>query len=175
MARRRSQPPRFDPYAILKALEHERVTYILVGAFARVLVGADEITRGVDFTPSTRGDNLERVDRAMKAINARRPDGRSPNVQATDYEREPVVELATEHGQVKVIPEPAGSRGYDDLRRDAERLPIGQGLRPSVASPRDLARMLAGLNRAEDMPKLLDMRRLIELERNLHRGLSIER
>ena len=135
MARKQSQPPRFDPYAILKALERERVAYILVGAFARVLVGADEITRGVDLTPSTRGDNLERVDRAMEAIGARRPDGREPNVQGTDYSREPRVELATDHGQVKLIPEPAGTRGYDDLRRDAERQPIGQGLRPSVASP----------------------------------------
>jgi hypothetical protein len=175
MARKRSQPPRFDPYAILTRLESERVTYILVGAFARVLVGADEITRGVDLTPSTRGDNLERVDRAMEVINGRRPDGGEPNVQGTDYAREPVVELATDHGQVKIIPEPAGTRGYDDLRRDAERLPIGHGLRPSVASPRDLARMLAGLNRAEDMRKLLDMRYIAELEHGLHRGLSIER
>jgi hypothetical protein len=111
----------------------------------------------------------------MEAIYARRLDGSEPNLQGTDYAREPVIELRTEHGQVKIIPEPAGTRGYDDLRRDAERLPIGQGLRPSVASPRDLARMLAALNRAEDIQKLLDMRRLIELEHQLHRGLSIER
>ncbi len=175
MAGPRGKPARFDPYAILKALEHERVTYILVGAFARVIVGADEITRGVDLTPSTRHDNLERVDRAMEAINARRPDGREPNVRGADYEREPVIELATDYGQVKIVPEPAGTRGYDDLRRDVERQPIGQGLRPSVASERDLARMLAALGREHDLPKLMDMRRLIELGHQLHRGLTIER
>jgi hypothetical protein len=175
MARRRSQPPPFDPYAILKALERERVAYILVGAFARVLVGADEITVGVDLTPSTREENLRRLDHALEHMNARRPSGREPNVRGTDYSREPVVELATEHGQVKIVPEPAGTRGYDDLRRDAERLPIGQGLRPSVASPRDLARMLAALNRADDTQRLLDMRYIAELEHQLHRGLSIER
>jgi hypothetical protein len=175
MARRRRQPPPIDPYAILKALEREQVSYILVGAFARVLVGADEITLGVDLTPSTHGDNLHRLDQALEQMDAHRPDGSEPNLQGTDYALEPVIELRTEHGQVKVIPEPAGTRGYDDLRRDAERLPIGHGLRPSVASPRDLARMLAALNRAEDIRKLLDMRRLIELEHQLHRGLSIER
>jgi hypothetical protein len=174
MARKRTQP-RFDPYPILKALERERAAYILVGAFARVIVGADEITRGLDLTPSTRGDNLEHVDRAMEAINAHRPDRSAPNIQGTDYAREPVVELQTDHGQVKIIPEPAGTRGYDDLRRDAERQPIGHGLRPTVASPRDLARMLAALNRAEDTRKLLDMRYIAELERELHHGLSIER
>jgi hypothetical protein len=172
MARSRSQP-RFDPYAILKALERQLVAYILVGAFARVIVGAEEITRGLDLTPSTREENLRRLESALAEINAHRPDGGKPAVLATDYEREPVIELLTDHGQVKVVPYPAGTRGYDDLRRDAERQPIGQGLRPSVASPRDLARMLSGLGRDEDIPKLVMMRRLVELEHELHRGLSL--
>jgi|SRR5579875_106025 len=129
----------------------------------------------MDLTPSTREENLRRLDQALEHMNVRRPDGSEPNAQTTDYAREPVIELATDHGQVKIIPEPAGTRGYDDLRRDAERQPIGQGLRPSVASSRDLARMLGALGREQDVPKLLDMRRLIELEHGLHRGLGIER
>jgi hypothetical protein len=44
-------------------------------------------------------------------------------------------------------PEPAGTRGYDDLRRRAEREPLGRGLRPQVASADDLARMLGALAR----------------------------
>lgn len=174
MARRRTPPP-FDPYSILEAFERAAVAYILVGAFARVLVGADEITHGVDLTPATRGDNLRRLDLALEAIDARHPDGGEPAVQTHDYARDPVVELRTEHGQVKVVPFPEGTRGYDDLRRDAERLPIGRGLRPWVASSRDLARMLNALERAEDLPKLMMMRRLVELEHGLHRGRSIER
>jgi hypothetical protein len=173
MARSRSQPP-FDPYAILRALERQTVAYILVGAFARVIVGAEELTRGVDLTPSTKDENLRRLELALGEINARRPDGGEPSVQTTDYEREPVIDLESDHGQLKIVPFPAGTRGYDDLRRDAERQPIGQGLRPSVASPRDLARMLSGLGREDDIPKLVMMRRLVELEHELHRGLSIE-
>jgi hypothetical protein len=174
MARPRNQP-RFDPYAILAALEQERTTYILVGAFARVLVGADEITRGVDLTPSTREENLRRLALALEHVNARRPDGGEPAVQTTDYALGPVVELRTDHGDMKIVPFPEGTRGYDDLRRAAERLPIGRGLRPSVASPGDLARMLSALGREQDIPKLTMMRRLIELEQQLHRGLAIER
>ena len=174
MARQRIQP-RFDPYAILASLDQERTTYVLVGAFARVLVGADEITRGVDLAPSTREENLRRLDLALEHIHARRPDGSEPAVQTTDYSREPVIELQTDHGEVKIVPYPEGTRGYDDLRRAAERLPIGRGLRPSVASPGDLARMLSGLGREQDLPNLMMMRRLSELEHGLHRGLSIER
>jgi hypothetical protein len=46
-----------------------------------------------------------------------------------------------------LVPEPAGTRGYDDLRRRAEREPLGRGLRPQVASADDLARMLGALAR----------------------------
>ncbi len=173
MARQRRQP-RFDPYAILSAIERQSVGYIVVGAFARVIVGAEEITRGIDLTPSTHPENLRRLDLALEEINAHRPDSGPPAVQTTDYAREPVVELETDHGEVKIVPFPEGTRGYDDLRRAAERQPIGQGLRPSVASPGDLARMLHGLGREEDIPKLTMMRRLIELEHGLHRGLSID-
>jgi hypothetical protein len=172
MARQRTQP-RFDPYAILGALEEERTTYVLIGAFARVIEGSDEMTLGLDLAPSTRPENLRRLELALAAINARRADGRAPELERTDFDREPVVELATDHGQVKIVPFPEGTRGYEDLRRAAIREPIGRGLRPSVASPGDLARMLSALGREEDVPKLLMMRRLIELDRS--RGLSIER
>ena len=172
MARQRTEP-RFDPYAILAALDQERTTYILIGAFARVIEGSDEITLGLDLTPSTRPENLRRLDLALAGINARRADGRRPELERADFDTEPVVELATDHGQVKVVPFPEGTRGYDDLRRAAIREPIGRGLRPSVASPGDLARMLSALGREQDIPKLIMMRRLVELERD--RGISIER
>ena len=58
---------------------------------------------------------------------------------------QPVIELTTDHGELKVVPTPAGTRGYDDLRRAANREPLGRGVRPSVASIGDLARMASAL------------------------------
>ena len=46
------KPPKFDPYGILEALERHRVKYVLIGGFARVLQGTEELTRGVDVVPS---------------------------------------------------------------------------------------------------------------------------
>lgn len=174
MARQRAQP-QFDPYAIVTALEREGVSYILVGALARVLVGADEVTLGVDLTPSAKEENLRRLDLALEAIDARRPDKSKPAVQSADYTRDPVIELRTEYGEVKVVPFPEGTRGYDDLRRHASREALGQGLRPQVASPGDLARMLGALEQPEQLPTLLRLRRLIELERERNRGWTRER
>ena len=166
----------FDPYALLEALEGQRVTYVIVGALGRVLHGSDELTDGLDIVPSMREENLRRLEVALDELNARRADG-GPLAVARDLTRQPVLELATDAGEMKVVPEPAGTRGYDDLRRRATREPIGRGLRPSVASPDDHARMLAALAREQDQVPLQTMQRLIELERELHRGrgLSIER
>src|SRR3954451_1508783 len=65
---------RFDPYGILQALDRYRVQYVLIGGFARVLQGTEEITRGVDIVPSTRGDNLKKLDEALREIGAKRTD-----------------------------------------------------------------------------------------------------
>ncbi len=67
--------------------------------------------------------------------------------------------------------QPAGTRGYEDLRRAATREPLGRGIRPAVASIDDLARMLAALGREEDRQKLRDLRRLAELE--MSRGIEL--
>ncbi len=83
-----------------------------------------------------------------------------------------MLELATDAGELKIVPEPAGTRGYDDLRRRAMAQPLGRGLRPSVASLDDHARMLAALGREHDRQPLLTMQRLIELEHELGRGIS---
>ena len=172
MARQRTKPV-FDPYAFLAALDQERASYVLIGAFARVLEGSDEITRGIDLTPSIRPENLLRLERALARVNACRADGRPPKLERTDFDNEPVIVLTTDACEAKIIPFPMGTRGYDDLRRAAVREPIGRGLRPSVASMGDLARMLGATGRDEDIPKLLMMRRLMEIDHS--RGRSIER
>jgi len=166
----------FDPYALLDALERERVAYIIVGALGRVLHGSDELTDGLDIVPSLREENLRRLGAALAGLNARRSDGRAL-VFERDLTRETVLELETEAGELKIVHEPEGTRGYDDLRRRATREPIGRGLRPSVSSPDDHARMLAALDREQDQLPLQTMQRLIELERELQRGrgLSVER
>jgi len=83
-----------------------------------------------------------------------------------------VIELRTRAGELKLIFEPAGSRGYDDLRRHASRELLAQGLRIQIASPGDLARMLGAIGREDQIETLLLMRRLIELERSLGRGIE---
>ena len=164
-------PPRFDPYAMLKALDGHYVAYLVIGGFTRVIHGTDELTRGLDIVPSTKPENIRQLGEALSDLNAQREDGGKLRLEGAL----PILALRTDGGELKIVPEPAGTRGYDDLRRAATREPLGQGVRPSVASTGDLARMLGALGRDQDLENLRMLRRLIELDRDLHRGRYIER
>ena len=159
----------FDPYELLGALQARNVSFVVIGAFARVVRGTRELTDGVDITPSMREDNLDRLETALEDLDARRADGKALDLRSLGG---PVVELETRAGKLKLVPEPAGTRGWDDLRRRATREPLGHGLRPRIASTDDLARMLGALDRDRDTERLLHLRRLMTLERQLSRELG---
>jgi hypothetical protein len=163
---------RLDPYALLQALERQRVSYVVVGGFARIVQGTEEMTYGLDVTPSLRAQNLERLEQALREVGATRADGRELSLDPKTLASQPVHELETKYGELKLVPEPAGTRGYDDLRRAANREPLGRGVRPSVASIGDLARMVSALGDEERIPQLMQLRRLVELERTRERVLQ---
>jgi hypothetical protein len=161
----------FDPEAIVDALNRHHVLYIVIGGYARAIGhGADEVTLGVDICPSLREDNLRRLDAALSELGAHLPDGKEPTL-SRGSELEEVIELQSERGEVKVVPRPSGTQGYEDLRRAAVNEYIADGVRAPFASNGDLSRMLAALDREADMQKLLDLRLLNELE--VGRGIEI--
>jgi hypothetical protein len=170
-----SKPSPFDPYAVLEALERERVSYVIVGAFARIVHGSAELTRGLDVVPSPREENLRRLARALDELGGTAADGK-PLGQETLASEDPIT-ARTRAGELDVIPTPWGTRGYDDLRIRAFRENLGRGVRPQVASLVDCVRMLAASDRDIDDDRLQRLRRLMELERQLvpHRRLGIER
>jgi hypothetical protein len=163
----------FDPIRLLQALDRHGVTYIVIGALGRVIHGSGELTDGLDIVPSLRPENLRRLALALDDLGAERHDGR-PAALEHSLAVEPVLELRMDSGELTIVAQPAGTRGYEDLRRAANREPLGRGVRPSVASIGDHARMLAGLGRDEDKEALRMIRRLIELDRQLERGRHLE-
>ena len=161
-----SEPARFDPYELFGVLERNRVSFMVIGGFARVVHGSAETTDGLDIVPSLREENLRRLERALDELGA------GP-VQITD---QPFT-WRTRAGELRVIPTPWGTRGYEEMRHRGNREPLGRGIRPHVASPVDLVRTLEASPRLEDAERLQRLRRMMELDRQLHRhrGLGIER
>lgn len=180
----------FDPRGMLAGLARNYVSFVLIGALARVIRGTDEITDGVDVCPSMRPDNMERLAAAFEDLEARRVDRRRLSVDPESLARERALRLHTAMGELRVVPEPAGTRrGYEDLRRGATQEHIGDGLRPQVASVADLARMSAarahelGQERGREAEQLRqleiersrELRRIMEVEVGLQRTLGISR
>ncbi len=134
-----------------------------------MLQGTDELTNGVDIVPAMREENLRRLDVALGELNARRGDGKK-TLALADAD---VLDLETDLGELKIVPEPAGTRGYDDLRRAASREHLGSGVRVAIASVGDLARMTAALGREQDEPALRMLHRIAEIDRSLGHGLEL--
>ncbi len=110
---------------------------------------------------------------ALDDLGGVRVDGQPIAHDAVTIRDQPVTELRTRGGEVKIVPEPAGTRGgYDDLRRAASREPLGRGLRPLVASIGDLARMAAALGRQQDKIPVRQLRILADLDRGRVRGIE---
>ncbi len=161
----------FDPLGLLKTLDRHRVTYIVIGSLARIIQGADEMTNGVDIVPPMREETLRRLDLALAELGARRTDRKKLAPLQNDPAPEAVLALTTDLGELKIVPQPEGTGGYDDLRRAATREYLGKGVRSSIASVGDLARMISALGRETDLPKLMAMRRIAELD--IGRGLEL--
>jgi transcriptional regulator with XRE-family HTH domain len=147
-----------DPYRILQDLEEQGVDYILIGSLARVLVGADEVPGGVDLV-FPKGARFA-TDDALKAIARPAPGAMGLDGDAWVY-------LSAGGAFIKALETPMGTKGHRDLRRRAERVHLGGGLRPRVAAPGDLVRMMEALGRPEQADQLEAMRRVVELDRGL--------
>jgi hypothetical protein len=165
-----SQQVNFDPYALFEALERFRASYVVIGAFARIVHGSGELTHQIDIVPSLRDENLRRLARALDELAAA-PKAVNPDVLTAG---EPVA-VETAAGVVTLVPQPWGTRGYDDIRIRGNRENLGRGMRPQIASLVDLTRMLEASRRSEDAERLQRLRRLMELERQLARAPRLER
>lgn len=154
----------FDPRGILAALERHRVAYVVIGDLAGVLHGSDLSARGLEITPSLKPGNLERLERALEDLDA--PPRARARVQQLDPEHA-AVSVRTPRGELVLTPAPAGTRGYEDLRRAATREPLGQGIRAPIASAPDLIRILAAQGREQDLVLERRLRRVVELEQTL--------
>src|SRR3954468_15646697 len=94
----------FDPYALFAALERERVGYVVVGGFARVVHGSAEMTDGLDIVPSLHPENLRRLARALEALGADEP------ALADRLGSDEPVTKRTRAGEVR-LPPPTGGGG----------------------------------------------------------------
>ena len=154
---------------MLEALEAEGARYVIIGGTAAAIGGASHVTFDLDITPARDEANLDRVAAALRRLDARvyglpqeaaesfRLDGRTLRSGSS-------WKFLTAHGELDVVLDPDGTRGFDDLRRGALTTEV-YGMTLLVASLEDVIRSKEAAGRDRDRAVLDDLRRALELSR----------
>ena len=140
------------------------MAYVLIGGLAATLWGSPHVTFDVDITPEGDPENLERLSAALEDLDARirvegEPDGLAFDRSARMLSRASILNLMTRAGALDLCMSPAGSGGYEDLRKDAAEIEI-RGLRILVASLPHIIRSKEAAGREKDRAVLPSLRRL---------------
>lgn len=154
----------FRPDEILAVLWHHQVASVVIGGLAAFLQGSPMPTGDVDITPQRAPENFARLAAALTELDARvRAEGRDPMPFAHDADSLAAAEvwnLTTKHGDLDISLTPAGTRGYEDLRRDAVRVEI-RGVPVLLASLADIVRSKDAAGRDKDRRALPVLRELL--------------
>lgn len=159
----------FDPARALRVLHKHRVRFVLIGGFAARLWGSPTITNDIDLCYARDRENLARLAAALKELKARLravPAVVPFLLDAQTLEAGDHFTFETRAGNLDIFGLPAGSGGYDGLRRTAEEMTV-EGIRVEVAAVEDLIAMKRAAGRAKD---LVEVEILSALREEIDRG-----
>jgi len=158
-----------DPLPLLRVLHRHGVRFVVIGGIAAISQGYPLPTEDLDVTPARDPENLERIATALRELGAElRVTGRDNvafPIEPTFLAGAELWTLATRHGDLDLVFRPAGTEGYDDLKRDARETELADGLRVAVASLRDVIRSKEASNRIKDQAQLPALRQTLEVIR----------
>lgn len=155
----------FDPERIIRVLRKHRVEFVLIGALAARLHGFPRLTADADITPARDAANLERLAAALRELKAKVytepiPEGLAFDCSAKSLARAQTCNLVTAAGRLDVAFEPAGTDGYANLARTAERFEAF-GVRFLAASIVDIIRSKEATGRARDRDDVALLRAML--------------
>ena len=144
----------FDPERLIRALHRHKVRFVLIGALAARLHGFPRLTADADITPAVDRPNLDRLAAALKELNARVytesvPEGLPFDTSSKMLERSRMWNLITDAGRLDIAFAPAGTDGYEDLKKNAEEFEAF-GIRFFAASLDDIIRSKTAAGRDKD-------------------------
>jgi len=145
----------FDPVEICAVLVEEGVDFVILGGFAAVIHGSSLPTEDIDLIPSREWENLERLARALKRLEAKiRTSGEAvpAPLDAAFIKNMPhMLNLVTKYGDLDLTFTPAGLlKGYEEWRARARVAQLREGLSVVVASLDDIIASKVAANRPKD-------------------------
>jgi len=165
---------RLDPRHLISTLIENDVEFVVIGAVAAIAQGYPLNTQALDITPSREPRNVDRLAAALVHLDARlripgNQEGVEFPIEAGFLGSVDSWMLRTPSGDVDLLFVPAGTTGYDDLRRSALHVELW-GNDVLVAAIPDIIRMKEAAGRPKDLASLPALRQTLELRRE--RGQS---
>jgi hypothetical protein len=165
----RSPQPELDPERIFSTLDRHGVRYVVIGAVAAIAQGYPLNTGDLDLTPARDPENLTRLAAALAEMDARLripndPAGLAFPLDADYLGRAESWTFTTRHGDLDLLFMPAGTRGYEDLRRSARTFQVA-GVSIQMAHLLDVIRMKEASARPKDLAQLPALRQTLEIVR----------
>jgi hypothetical protein len=133
-------------------LAEHAVDHVIVGGLAVQTHGHVRTTVDIDILPRPEPPNLARLADALNKLDARvlSPGSERLRIEAAMLPRAMLWQFATPHGPIDVLHDAPGAPPYDQLRRDALEIQLGD-LTVAVASRDDLIGMKRASARAIDL------------------------
>lgn len=159
-----------DLAELIAVLARHGVDYVVIGGVATQVHGHRRTTMDLDLTPGPSPENLRRLGAALAELEARPRDAvpEAAEIPIDDPERlalaAVVPPLLTRHGQIHILKEPKGARGFDEMRTRALVVDL-DGNDVAIVSIDDLIRMKRAAGRPVDLD---DIAVLAEVERQGH-------
>jgi hypothetical protein len=155
-----------DPKRIFTTLAKHGVHFVLIGALAARMQGFPRMTADADITPAKDDDNLQRLARALRELDARIyteqiPEGLPFDCSPQMLARADTWNLITAAGRLDIAFQPSGTKGYDDLARHAERFTVYGG-ELLAARLEDIIRSKEAANRPQDRLDVVVMREMLK-------------
>jgi hypothetical protein len=141
-----------DAERILRALAEHQVDYVLIGGLAVQTHGHVRTTNDADLIPAPEPANLKRLATMLRQLDAKvlNPGEEDTAVDARMLPRATIWQFATRDGGIDVMHEVPGGRPYEELRRRALRVQLGD-IEVPVVDLDDLIQMKLAHGRPVDL------------------------
>jgi hypothetical protein len=160
--------PDYQPEKVMAVLAKHQVCCVYIGGAAAVLQGSPLPTEDVDIVPENSRENWTRLSAALKELDAKVRAVELDEPLPFDHDGDSLAashiwNLTTKYGDLDITQMPAGTQGYDDLKRDALDMEVA-GVHICVAALADIVRSKEAAGRDKDRRALPVLRELVAMQ-----------